>query len=441
MRFRSGSIVTRRHANTLALLLLLAFSPNALALQASLPVEAYRPARFPDRVILNWTADPSTGFSVTWRTDTAGRPAWAEIVQADDGPGYQKKGQRVNAATETYGTNLGRADSHSVTFHGLTPGTQYLYRVGDGANWSEWNQLRTSSVKAEPLTFLYFADVQNDIYSMWSRVVRQAYSMAPEARFIVYAGDLINRNGFDQEWGEWYLAAGWINRLVPSFPVAGNHEYGRFPDVRRLSPNWRPQFTLPTNGVVGLEETNYYMDIQGLRMIALDSNLKQKEQAEWLDKLLANNPNRWTVVAFHHPLYSTKGGRDNPELREMWQPVFDKYRVDLVLQGHDHTYGRTNLMSGTKTRAGKAGTVYVVSISGTKMYDLGDLKVFARVAEDTQLFQIVRIQDDTLRFETHTASGTLYDAFTLRKQAGEPNQLINQIPATPARVHGSAPGK
>ena len=64
----------------------------------------------------------------------------------------------------------------------------------------------------------------------------------------------------------------------------------------------------------------------------------------------------------------------------------------LVLQGHDHTYGRTNLMSGTKTRAGKAGTVYVVSISGTKMYDLGDLKVFARVAEDTQLFQIVRIQ-------------------------------------------------
>jgi 3',5'-cyclic AMP phosphodiesterase CpdA len=431
----------RRHAITLALLLLLAFSPSAWAQQAVSPAEAHRPTRVPDRVILNWTADPSTGFSVTWRTDPAVRKAWAEIVQAEDGPGYQKKAQRVNAATEAYKTNLGRAHSHSVTFQGLTPGSQYLYRVGDGANWSEWNQLRTSSVKAEPLTFLYFGDVQSGIYSMWSRVVRQAYSMAPDARFMVYAGDLINRNGLDEEWGEWHLAAGWINRLVPSFPAPGNHEYGRLPEQRRLSPNWRPQFTLPTNGGAGLEETNYYMDIQGLRMIALNSNEKLKEQAEWLDKLLGNNPNRWTVVVLHHPIYSTKSGRDNAELREMWQPVFDKYGVDLVLQGHDHSYGRTNLMSGAKKGTGKAGTVFVVSMSGTKMYERGDPKAFARVAEDTQLFQIVRIHDDALRFETYTASGTLYDAFTLRKQAGEPNQLINQIPETPARVRQPAPGK
>jgi acid phosphatase family membrane protein YuiD len=75
------------------------------------------------------------------------------------------------------------------------------------------------------------------------------------------------------------------------------------------------------------------------------------------------------------------------------------------------------------------------------MYGRNDLKVFARVAEDTQLFQIVRIQDDTLRFEAYTASGTLYDAFTLRKQAGKPNQLINQIPETPARVRSAAPTK
>jgi 3',5'-cyclic AMP phosphodiesterase CpdA len=270
---------------------------------------------------------------------------------------------------------------------------------------------------------------------VWSRVVRQAYSMAPEARFMVYAGDLINRHALDHEWGEWHQAAGWINRVVPSFPAVGNHEYGRaVGGGRNLTPNWCPQFTLPANGVAGLEDTNYYMDIQGLRMIALNSNMKQKEQAEWLDRLLANNPNRWTVVAFHHPIYSTKRGRDNPELRQMWQPVFDKHGVDLVLQGHDHTYGRTNLQTGGKVQSGKAGTVYVVSMSGAKMYELGDLKVFARVAEDTQLFQIVRIQDDTLRFETRTASGALYDAFTLRKQAGKPNKLTNQIPATPARL-------
>jgi len=65
---------------------------------------------------------------------------------------------------------------------------------------------------------------------------------------------------------------------------------------------------------------------------------------------------------------------------------------------------------------------------------MGDAKVFARTAEDTQLFQIVRIQGDTLRFECRTATGALYDAFMLRKQAGKPNKLTNQIPATPERV-------
>jgi hypothetical protein len=431
MRFSVDHAFTRRHARVLLLV-------SVLALQAASAPQPYQPSPLPDRVILNWTEDPSTGFSVTWRTDTTVDRASAEIVPAEDGPGFAKKAQRIKASTEAYETDRGRAHSHFVTFHGLTPAALYLYRVGDGENWTEWNQFRTAAPKPEPLAFIYFGDVQTHIHSVWSRVVRQAYSMAPDARFMVYAGDLINRHALDHEWGEWHRAAGWINRVVPSFPAVGNHEYGSSGGGgRKLTPNWRPQFTLPANGVAGLEDTNYYIDIQGLRMIALNSNLKQKEQAEWLDRLLQNNPNRWTVVAFHHPIYSTKRGRDNPELRRMWQPVFDKHGVDLVLQGHDHTYGRTNLQTGGKVQSGKAGTVYVVSMSGAKMYDLGDLKVFARVAEDTQLFQIVRIQGDTLRFETRTASGTLYDAFTLRKQAGKPNKLTNQIPATPARVRAS----
>ncbi|MCE5306040.1 MAG: metallophosphoesterase family protein [Acidobacteriales bacterium] len=427
MRFRWESAVTRRCVAALALV-------SLFILPAAPPAAAYQPSPVPDRVILNWTEDPSTGFSVTWRTNETTRKAFAEIVPAEDDTGFDKKAQRVNALTAAYETDAGRASSHRVTFRGLMPDTLYAYRVGDGAIWSEWNQLRTASAKPEPLTFVYFGDVQIKIHSLWSRVVRQAYSMAPEARFMVFAGDLINRREVDREWGEWHEAGGWIFRLVPSFPAVGNHEYG---SSKQLTPNWRAQFTPPSNGVPGLEGTNYYMDIQGLRMIALNSNLKQKEQAEWLDRLLANNPNRWTAVAFHHPIYSTRRGRDNPELRETWQPVFDKYGVDLVLQGHDHTYGRTNLQTSGKVRSARAGTIYVVSMSGAKMYTLGHSKVFARTAEDTQLFQIVRIQGDTLRFECRTASGALYDAFTLQKRSGKPNKLTNQIPATLERVRAN----
>jgi hypothetical protein len=405
------------------------------ARQAEPAAQLHRPGRNPDRVILTWAADPSTSMSVTWRTDTTVTAAFAEIAESDDGPEFAKKAARTPAVTQRYETGLGPAHSHSVTFRDLRPSAEYLYRVGAGEHWSEWNPFRTASDKAEPLTFLYMGDAQNNIFPMWSRVIRKAYSSAPEARFIVHAGDLINRHDRDEEWGEWHQAAGWINRQTPSLPSPGNHEYGRGPGGgRQITANWRPQFTLPENGPAGLEETCYSLDIQGLRMISLNSSEKQKEQARWLDELLSNNPNRWTAIVFHHPIQSAARGRDNKELRELWQPVFDKHRVDLVLQGHDHVYGRTAPTAGPGVHAGAGGTVYVVSVSGPKMYGLTPGTLFERTAEDTQLFQVIRIAGDSLAYEARTARGLLYDAFELRKRAGGPNEFVNRTPQTPPRL-------
>jgi hypothetical protein len=104
--------------------------------------------------------------------------------------------------------------------------------------------------------------------------------------------------------------------------------------------------------------------------------------------------------------------------------------VDLVLTGHDHSYGRTNMISGTSTQAGKSGTVYVVSVSGPKMYNLQNNPKMVRSAEDTQLFQIVRVNGDRLEYEARTARGVLYDAFELRKSRGR-KQMVNKMPSTP----------
>ncbi|MBL8233125.1 MAG: metallophosphoesterase family protein [Bryobacterales bacterium] len=400
--------------------------------------QLHKPTPFPDRVILTWSGDPATSQAVTWRTDATVTAALAEIAEAGDGPDFVKQAKKINARTEPLKTDLSLAHCHSVEFTGLNPGTMYAYRVGDGFNWSEWNQFRTASAKPAPLEFIYVGDAQNDLYSLWSRLIRQAYSDAPKMRFIVHAGDLINRAERDAEWGEWHQAAGWINRSVPSFPVPGNHEYGRQVEGKKANTvNWRPQFTLPGNGVPGLEETNYYIDIQGVRMIALNSNERQQEQAEWLDKLLASNTQRWVIATFHHPIYSAARSRDNKALREVWQPVFDKHAVDLVMTGHDHTYARTNLMTGVNAQTGKNGTVYVVSVSGPKMYGLDRNPTMQRSAEDTQLFQIVRVDGDMLSYQAHTARGVLYDAFELKKRSGKSNQLVNKVPNTPERRRGA----
>lgn len=395
----------------------------------------HAPTAQPDRVILTWAGDPKTTQAVTWRTDVSVAKAAAEIAVAEDGPLFKKKKREVEARTEAYTSDLGPAHYHSVQFEGLTPSTKYVYRVGDGENWSEWAHFTTASEKAEPFAFAYVGDAQNDLFEMWSRVIRSAYSDAPKLKFLIHAGDLINTAERDEQWGEWHRAAGWINMSIPSVPVPGNHEYGKLSTGERgLNRNWRPQFTLPGNGVAGLEETNYYVDIQGVRVVALNTNVQQKEQAEWLDKLLENNPNKWTVVTHHHPIFSTAKGRDNKDLRAALKPVYDKHRVDLVLTGHDHSYGRSNVVAGENRREG--GTVYVVSVSGPKMYEVTPAAWMQRKAEDTQLYQIIRVEGERLIYESRTARGDVYDAFELRKRRNAANVMVNRIPARPENRRG-----
>ncbi len=419
---------------------------------------AHKPSPVPDRVTLTWKGDPATSQAVTWRTDTSVTRAVAQVAESDDGPKFAGRliigvappvgeaVRQVAAVTTPLATDLNDCHCHTAEFAGLRPRTKYLYRVGDGVNWSEWFQFETAAAGPAPLSFLYFGDAQNDVKEHWSRVVRGAYSDMPRAKFVIHAGDLISTANSDAEWGEWHAAAGWINGMVPVVAAPGNHEYGRplaggrnaagfageveaaiaarmNPSPKGLSGHWRPQFAFPENGPPGLEETCYFFDVQGVRVVVLNSNERQAEQAAWLDGVLSANPCRWTVVTLHHPIYSTANGRDNKDLRALWRPVFDRHGVDLVLQGHDHTYGRSELMrddrnlpTGARAKGGR-GTVYVVSVSGPKMYDL-DREPWMRVgAERKQLYQLIRIDGDRLSYESRTAKGDLYDAFTLEKDA------------------------
>jgi hypothetical protein len=405
--------------------------------------DLYRATPMPDRIVLTWKDDPVHTQAVTWRTDTSIAKALAQIAVAEPGPGFAAKATDVAAKTEKHDSDLGPAHYHSVQFEGLTPATRYAYRVGDGVNWSEWFQFSTAADKPAPFSFIYFGDAQNDVRSHWSRVIREAYRDAPKAAFMIHAGDLINNGNRDAEWGEWFGAGAWLNAMIPNVPTPGNHEYPRDrskPLARsRLSTHWRPQFTLPEHGPEGLEETVYWFDYQGTRVISLNANEKQTQQVEWVENVLRDNPSKWTVVTFHQPLFSTARGRDNPQLRAAWKPVFDKHKVDLVLQGHDHSYARfkqdvvENVTTGLNTRSAGGGTVYVVSVSGPKMYQLDRQPTMRRAAEDTQLYQIISIDGDVLRYEARTANGELYDAFRLRKQPGQNNELVDEVPDTPER--------
>jgi hypothetical protein len=401
-----------------------------------------QPSPEPDRVILNITATPETSVAVNWRTDTTvvqGRVEWAV---ANAGPDFVSAATKIPATMQYLRVsheNEPKISAHyfSAVIDGLSAGKKYMYRVGTDESWSEWYQFSTPDPKK--ISFLYFGDAQNDIKSMWSRVVREAFKTMPNADFMLHAGDLINRHDRDVEWGEWFYAGNFIHAMVPSVMTPGNHEYSK----GKLSPHWRPEFNLPLNGPKGLEEVCYTAAYADLRVVSLDaeqideSEINREKQRRWLDSLLTHDPRKWTVITFHFPVFSTSAKRDNEKLREHFKPLFDKHRVDLVLQGHDHAYGRgmvNNVPTGFTASDKTSGTMYVVSVSGPKMYDVSKDAWMDRRARNTQLFQIITIEDNKLAFEAYSADGTLYDAFDLVKSGKKPNKLVNRIPAVKERL-------
>ncbi len=407
------------------------------------------PSKTPDRIIANLTVDPAHSFAVNWRTDQQVDHGTVEVAVATDGPEFLLGNVRkIEAGTELFENQnrkepLVKAAYHSAVVTDLQPRTTYVYRVGHGSEdnnyWSEWFQFTTAGTDmAEPFSFIYFGDAQNNVKSLWSRIIRNSYRQFPQVNFMLHAGDLINDRDANLEWGEWFYAGSFIHATVPSMMTPGNHEYRD----GVLSPLWRPQFTLPENGPMeDLRETCYTIDYQDMKLISIDAESfdehmdTRKAQTQWLDSVLADNTKKWTVITMHYPVFSTVEGRDNWELREALKPLIDKYKVDLVLQGHDHTYARGHAENKGKglTTINDAGTVYAVSVSGPKMYESEDQKWMVRRGEYTQLFQIITVSKDTIKYGAYTPTGKLYDAFNLIKKNGK-KRLINKIPDSSIRL-------
>lgn len=423
----------------------IAFSPMAFGAAAppKFPAaEIHKPTPMPDRVILTPTTTPSSSQKVTWRAETTAEFAQAEILESPRALGEVAPAAgavtNVKAQSSTpVNTTLGYASTyHTVEFTGLKPATRYTYRVGDGTNWSEWNDFTTAAAAFQPFSFIYYGDAQNYIDSAVPRVFRQAFADRPQAKLIVNAGDLIDSANSEEQWGQWFKAGGFIDSQVNNLSITGNHEYSG----SALSSFWVPQFPYPDNGPAwtdypsaqNIAKTAYYVDYQGVRFIGLNTNVQSipdlmAKQTAWLEGLLKDNPNKWTVVTFHHPVYSTTGTRNNPVVRAQWAPLFEKYGVDLVLQGHDHSYGRGNLKSARQSATTHNGVSYVVSVSGGKMYELnggvnwtGNGAELISSSENTQLYQMIDVDKDQIRFEARYANGEHHDGFLIRKNdAGE----------------------
>jgi predicted phosphodiesterase len=256
-----------------------------------------------------------------------------------------------------------------------------------------------------------------------------AYQTAPDASFVIHAGDLINSAHSDYEWAQWYKAGGFIHSQWTAIPVVGNHEFRSLinGDERKLSIQWKPQFTLPVEKELDnkLHETVYTVDYQNIRIIVLNSNGMFEKQTKYIEQQLKTSPAKWNIVTCHHSVFSPAVGRDFKYARKKWKPLFDQYNVDLVLNGHDHTYARGHVPKiSTTNETENIGTIYVTSVSGPKQYDLDKKQIetyskegyqLDKSAEQTQFFQVITVDKNKLTYVAYTALGKEYDRAVIKK--------------------------
>jgi hypothetical protein len=138
---------------------------------------------------------------------------------------------------------------------------------------------------------------------------------------------------------------------------------------------------------------------------ALNSNYMDKKQVDWLKDKLATDTSTWKIAYFHHPPYSSGGkhGSDT-KLREIVEPLFLQYGVNVVFAGHEHFYERIKPQKGI---------YYFISGSGGKLRQ-GDVKegspLTAKAYDRDMSFMLIEINDQEMHFQVVSRTGETVDS-------------------------------
>jgi hypothetical protein len=353
---------------------------------------------------LAFGTDPRTRMRISWQVPLAVRRPFVRIGTRPD-----ELGRRIDAEVRdlhTPGVSGVRPALDQFYVHaaldGLLPGTTYYYGVGhDGFDpaspdhRSTIGSFRTAPATPERFVFTAFGDqgVSRAAAANDDLLLRR------EPAFHLHAGDICYANGtgrggrtdgYDPGYWDLFLKQNEpVAASVPWMVTTGNHDMEAW-----YSPDGYggqlARWSLPDNGFDPRTAPGVYAFTYGnVAFVALDANDVSYEipanlghtggrQTAWLDRKLAglraDASVDFIVVFFHHCAYSTSSHASDGGVREQWLPLFAKHQVDLVINGHNHVYERTDAIRdgevgrpvpiGASTDPTRDGIVYVTAGGG-----------------------------------------------------------------------------
>ncbi len=364
--------------------------------------EAPRPNTF---IIYPYLQYPTqTSVTVMWESSIAGN----SVVEYGITPSDTKKVEQ-------------RDDNdpiHEVPIKNLLPETRYVYRVSTTSKTgqvltSDWFQFMTAVREESAFSFAVIGDTQRNP-KVTAKISKLMYDRRPN--FVIHCGDVVDNGPVKREWvQELFGPCKELFARSAVFPTIGNHE--------KNHAHYYKYFSLPA------PEYYYSYKYGNAEYFVIDTNKSVKadsEQYKWLDKALANSTATWKFAYHHHPCWSSdnndygdtaKGVRRMGDLNaRSLTPLYEKYKVDIVLNGHIHLYERTWPLVGDKVER-KNGVVYITSGGGGgPLEDFDPLPNWfkAQLRVDFHCCY-VNIHRNKLEFKAFDQNGNLFDQFEIEK--------------------------
>lgn len=377
----------------------------------------------PDNIVLTPTDDMRTKISITWRTsNTVTDGAVQFAVAGSPAPVAWQEWQATRHSL--YSRDLKSNNTvhcYSATLTGLKPGTTYHYRVGCKAlnSWSDYRSFTTAPTDSDTFTFVYFGDTQA-YPERFGKMLEAVEQRHPETAFYMIGGDLVDQGELRNQWDDLLANTGNIFSYKPIVPAMGNHDFSRH---KVGGGTYRAYFTLPVSRPSDL---SYSFQRGNTFFIVINARLRElKEQRDWLEEQLKKAMAAgcdFKVVMCHFPAYNPKEGRSNEAAKQYWVPLFDKYGVDLMLSGHDHSYMRSNpLIGGRVVPSSQTGTTYIVATGCEKFYKFRQLDIAAKQFAGVATYQVISTGRDLsgspiLSYMAFAPDGELLDQFKRYKR-------------------------
>lgn len=323
---------------------------------------------------------------------------------------------------------------YQVQLQGLQPNSIYEYRIVTAKSKGTWHSIKTDNDKG--FTALIFPDSQSSDYSGWQQLARAAQQRHKDSELYINMGDLVDNGQDGSQWRAWLGSVEPFSADTAFAPVIGNHEAYSL-DWQMTPPKaYINLFAVPENGLPEYKRQFYSFDYGPVHFTVLDTNFHEAQgwqpqlltdELRWLEQDLANSKARWKIVLQHRDIFmyafSKESGRPERatfflDFSRQLMPLYEKYKVDVVLSAHLHTYRRR--MPLRNFAPAEDGITYILTgVAGNVRYPKlwGDFAWDAARAPqlETANYMTLEVSQEKLLFRAFLPDGKRFDEIEIKK--------------------------